>query len=379
MLLHVTHETRYDYTPAVQTAQHLVHLKPRDTPTQQLLQHHLEISPQPAFRNDAADIFGNTRTFFELDATHDELVVCARSRVQTHPGASVTPAAKAVSWDEVREQLRYHANVHYDAAAGFTFPSQFVPQDDSIDAYARPSFDAGRSAFEAVTELNLRIYREFEYDAGSTEINTPAVEALKLRRGVCQDFAHIMIACLRGMGLPARYISGYLLTHPPPGKPRLVGADASHAWVSAWFPDLSVDGKGQWIDFDPTNGRCAGEDYVTLAVGRDFADVSPMRGVLHGGASHILEVRVTVEPLPPGATQPLLEYGSADAKAAENRVKARMHPAPAEAPEDQAPALLPSQSQSQSQSQWQTSDSMQNAWVSAPSRVWPGDPGNDPV
>lgn len=328
MLLHVTHETHYDYSPAVETAQHMVHLKPRNTDSQRLQSHHLSVEPAPANQTESVDLQGNTRSFFELGARHESLVVCARSLVQTHVPQPPTPATRQVGWEPVRERFRYRAGALYDSASAFRFSSPYVPQDDTIDAYARASFSAGRSAFDAVSELNLRIYNEFKYDAESTEVNTPAVLALAQRRGVCQDFAHIMIACLRGMGLPARYVSGYLLTHPPAGQPRMVGADASHAWISAWFPEPNAADApdascgGQWIDFDPTNGRCAGEDYVTLAIGRDFSDVSPMRGVLHGGASHTLEVRVTVEPLPPGVTAPQLVHESVAVRAAAAKAKA---------------------------------------------------------
>lgn len=317
MLLHVTHETHYDYSPAVEMALHMVHLKPRNTDSQRLESHQLSVAPAPANQTESLDLYGNTRSFFELGARHESLLVCARSLVQTQAPAAPTPATLQVGWEMEREHFRYRAGAAHDSASAFSFPSPYVPQHDTIDAYARASFQPGRSAFDAVSELNQRIYTEFQYDADSTEINTPAVQALAQRRGVCQDFAHIMIACLRAMGLPARYVSGYLLTRPPAGQPRLVGADASHAWVSAWFPDpeSTSGGGGQWIDFDPTNGRCAGDDYVTLAMGRDFSDVSPMRGVLHGGTSHTLEVRVTVEPLPPGATAPQLVHEPAAAKA----------------------------------------------------------------
>lgn len=316
MLLHVTHETHYDYSPAVEMALHMVHLKPRDTNSQRLQSHHLSVEPVPASQTESIDLYGNTRSFFELGARHESLLVCARSLVQTQAPAAPTPATLQVGWEQEREHFRYRAGAVHDSACAFNFPSPYVPQDDSFDSYARTSFQPGRSAFEAVSELNQRIYTEFQYDADSTEINTPAIEALAQRRGVCQDFAHIMIACLRGMGLPARYVSGYLLTHPPAGQPRLVGADASHAWVSVWFPEPESAGGGQWMDFDPTNGRCAGDDYVTLALGRDFSDVSPMRGVLHGGAGHALQVRVTVEPLAPGVTEPKLVHEPITAKPA---------------------------------------------------------------
>ncbi|VWX62712.1 conserved hypothetical protein [Burkholderiales bacterium 8X] len=297
MLLHVTHETRYAYTPPVETAQHLAHLKPLDTATQRLVSHTLSIVPDPAQRSESVDIFGNSRAFFALDSTHDELVVTAHSVVETHAPRALGGQAPGISWETVRERFRFAKGASFDAASEFMFPSRYVPRHDDFAAYAKPSFASGRSLFDAAMDLTLRMYQDFEYDTGSTEISTPAVEALALRQGVCQDFAHIMIGCFRTLGLPARYVSGYLLTQPPPGQPRLIGADASHAWVSVYFP--AADGPsegGAWADFDPTNGRQPGEDYVTLAIGRDYSDVSPMRGVLHGGARHTLDVSVTVQP-----------------------------------------------------------------------------------
>jgi len=295
MLLHVTHSTRYDYTPPVETAQHLAHLKPMDTQSQRLVSHALTISPTPAQRNEAPDVYGNARAFFALESTHEELVVTADSVVDTSSPVLSPDVARELPWEEVRERFRYVKDTAYDPASDFVFPSRYVPRHDDFAAYARPSFAPGRPAFDVAMDLTLRMYRDFEYDSESTEISTPAIEALAQRRGVCQDFAHIMIACLRTMGLPARYVSGYLLTQPPPGRPRLIGADASHAWVSVYLP--GAEGPGAWADFDPTNGRQPGEDYVTLAIGRDYSDVSPMRGVLHGGARHTLDVSVTVRPL----------------------------------------------------------------------------------
>jgi transglutaminase-like putative cysteine protease len=301
MRLHVTHETRYAYSPAVETAQHLAHLKPLATASQRLVSHSLTVVPTPAQHHERPDVYGNTRAFFALDATHDSLVVTAESVVETSEPAPAPAAARALAWEAVRERFRYRKGAVFDAASEFVFPSPYVPRHDDFAAYARESFTPGRPAFEAAMDLTERMYRDFDYDADSTEINTPAVEALAQRKGVCQDFAHIMIACLRAMGLPARYVSGYLLTQPPPGQPRLVGADASHAWVALYLPDEEGDGGegtgGCWAEFDPTNGRQPGEDYVALAIGRDYADVSPMRGVLHGGARHTLDVGVTVRPL----------------------------------------------------------------------------------
>ncbi len=292
MQLRVIHDTVYDYDPPVETAQHMAHLRPRTMSTQQLLSHSLRISPEPASRSEAVDGYGNTRSFFSLQAAHGQLHVVADSVVNTRE-----PLLPAVSlpWEQVRERMRYQRKVAYDGATEFTFPSPYVPRHDEFLDYGRLSFSADCPLIDAASDLMARIYNDFTYEAAATDINTPALDALALRKGVCQDFAHIMIACLRGMGLPARYVSGYLLTQPPPGKPRLIGADASHAWVSVWSPDAIAG--GHWVDLDPTNNRTAGEDYVTLAVGRDYSDVSPVRGVIHGGDAHTLNVAVTVAPV----------------------------------------------------------------------------------
>ena len=297
MLLHVTHETRYEYAPPVETAQHLAHLKPLATDSQRLVSHKLTINPAPAQRSELPDLYGNTRAFFALEATHDRLVVTAESVVETSVPVLSPAVARELPWESVRERFRFRKDATFDAASEFVFPSPYVPRHDDFAAYARASFVPGRPTFDVAMDLTERMYRDFDYDADSTEINTPAVEALAQRKGVCQDFAHIMIACFRTLGLPARYVSGYLLTQPPPGQPRLVGADASHAWVSVYLPGEDSGSSGGWADFDPTNGRQPGEDYVTLAIGRDYSDVSPMRGVLHGGARHTLRVGVTVQPV----------------------------------------------------------------------------------
>ncbi|MEJ8822154.1 transglutaminase family protein [Variovorax humicola] len=332
MLLHVTHETRYDYTPPVETAQHLAHLKPLVTPSQRLVSHKLVITPEPAQRSESPDIYGNARAFFALDSTHQKLVVTAESVVETSKPVLGSDAAVSLPWEQVRERFQYRKGSLYDAASDFVYPSPYVPRHEDFAAFARPSFTPGRPTFDAAMDLCLRIYNEFDYDTTSTEVSTPAVEALAQRGGVCQDFAHIMIACLRTMGLPARYVSGYLLTQPAPGEPRLVGADASHAWVSVYLP--GTDGPGDWAEFDPTNGRPPGEDYVTLAIGRDYSDVSPMRGVLHGGARHTLKVGVTVMPL--------------EELAADARFAAQAQSASTAAMPTQDPPQIPSQSQSQS-------------------------------
>jgi transglutaminase-like putative cysteine protease len=293
MRLHVVHETTYDYTPAVRTAQHMGHLKPANDARQRLLGHTLRVEPEPARQNEWVDIYGNTRTFFSLQGAHASLKVVAQSLVETT--ARPQPAA-GMAWEAARERMRYHRNAHYDPAAEFVFASPYVPRDAQFADYARASFTPGRPLLDAATDLMSRIHADFEYLPAATDASTPALESLALRKGVCQDFAHVMVGCLRSMGLAARYVSGYLLTEPPPGQARLVGSDASHAWVAVYLP--AETGPGEWAELDPTNDRAPGEDYVRLAAGRDYGDVSPLRGVIHGGANHALSVAVTVTPMP---------------------------------------------------------------------------------
>ncbi|MCU0957565.1 MAG: transglutaminase family protein [Hydrogenophaga sp.] len=309
MKLRVVHQTRYEYLGEVDLAQHMVHLSPVDTSCQTVLSHSLIVSPEPATQKQQTDAFGNRRTLFALQAPHDRLEVVADSLVDTRTPAELpdSPSWKVMTWERVREQFRYRAQAPYDPASEFLFASPMVPRDPAFAAFARPVVTAGRPLLEAVRALTSHMHHTLRYQTASTEVNTPALQALEQRAGVCQDFAHILIACLRSLGLPARYVSGYLLTRPPPGQPRLIGADASHAWASVylpWPPDVLAEAGsppgGAWFDFDPTNDRCGwgspGEDYVTLAIGRDFSDVSPMRGVIQGSAQHRLEVAVTVAP-----------------------------------------------------------------------------------
>jgi transglutaminase-like putative cysteine protease len=290
MLLQVRHETSYRYTPPVHTARHVAHLRPRATATQQVLSHRLEIAPEPVQRSDGQDGYGNAVAFFSLRGAHDALRVTAESIVATQAAARVGDAAP---WETVRDRLRYRRDGRWEPAAEFAFASPQVPRDARFAAYAAPSFAPGRPLLEATHELMRRIHEDFEYRTAATDVGTPALEALRLRQGVCQDFAHVMLGCLRSIGLAARYVSGYLLTAPPPGETRLVGSDASHAWVSVHVPGT----PGAWVDVDPTNCRAPGEDYVTVAFGRDYGDVSPLRGVIRGGGRHELRVAVTVTPV----------------------------------------------------------------------------------
>ncbi len=298
MRLRITHDTRYRYEPPVLTAVHMTHLTPPPTRCQDRLDARLQVHPQPASITESLDIYRNVRTFFEIASPHDELLVRASSLVETY---APDPVGSTLAWDAVRDSFVYHVGAEWHPAAEFIYPSHYVHPGEVFADYARPSFPPGRPLIDAARELMQRVHQDFTYASRSTEINTPAAEALAQRRGVCQDFSHVMLACLRSLGLPARYVSGYLLTQPPPGQPRLVGSDASHAWVAVFLPDVAAQHGGHgWYDLDPTNDRhgwgAPGEDFVRLAVGRDYADISPMRGVIHGGAGHELDVGVTVEP-----------------------------------------------------------------------------------
>lgn len=281
MHLRVLHTTSAQYQPQAIFAQQLAVLRPVQTPCQIVVQHALQIMPAPSSRQEIQDAFGNWLTPFSIEVPHGSLMVTASSEVITEPPP---PLASTVGWEALAAQLAPHQLM----ACG----TRSAPRSEVFQRYAEPDFPPGRPAAEAAVALMSRIHAEFEYRAGATTIHTPAEEALRSRAGVCQDFAHILVACLRSMGLPARYVSGYLLTEPPEGQARLIGADASHAWASLALED------GLWLDLDPTNNRWGvetpGEDYVRLAVGRDFADVSPLRGILQGSGQHQLMVGVTV-------------------------------------------------------------------------------------
>jgi transglutaminase-like putative cysteine protease len=305
MLLEITHDTHYSYDPSVEIAQHFAHLKPASMASQQVLQSAIEVSPKPAWTEENVDNFGNVCTFFSLQSRHSELSIVAKSLIETASAVNIGPKPQETpAWELVREYFRYHSNTKWDAASEFLFTSPFIALRPEFAEFARANFTSGRPILEAAIDLTQRIYGEFHYVSKSTDIGTPALEALEKREGVCQDFAHILIASLRSIGLPAKYISGYILTNPPPGQARLIGGDASHAWVSIYVPNIDQNGQlstGWWCDLDPTNNRWGyetpGEDYVHLAQGRDYADVSPIRGVIHGGSDHTLDVAVTVMPI----------------------------------------------------------------------------------
>lgn len=289
LVFDVLHDTVYRYGARVDIAYHLAHLRPRDDRSQRVLAHELHIEPQPAGRADSTDAFGNTRTVFTLLTPHESLRVRAASTVERVAAARLDPA-DSEPWEAVAASLRFAAGQPLQPAVEFSFASPFVPRHPELGAYAEPSFAPGARLLDGALDLMGRLHRDVTYEPGVTEVNTPVLDAFRARRGVCQDLAHMMIGCLRALGLPARYVSGYLLTTPPPGQPRLLGADASHAWVSVWCPSAG------WVDLDPTNDCLAGGGHVVLAVGRDYGDVMPLRGVIRGGGEHALEVGVSVIP-----------------------------------------------------------------------------------
>jgi transglutaminase-like putative cysteine protease len=289
-LYRIEHETRYVHTGGVSTSQHVAYLRPRTLPYQQVRWHEVEIDPPPASRVQRIDYFGNNIDQFTILTPYDEMRVVGRSIVNVAtPELPVT--ADMALWETVRDDLFYQRGAPYEGAAEFSYSSPYVASAPELAAFARESFGAERPLLDAAVELMHRIHDEFIFDPGSTTITTPVTRVLADRHGVCQDFAHLQIGCLRSLGLAARYVSGYLLTDPPPGQPRLVGADASHAWLSVWCP------RRGWVDLDPTNDVVPSGRHVTLAWGRDYGDVSPLRGVVLGGRDHTLHVGVSVTPV----------------------------------------------------------------------------------
>jgi transglutaminase-like putative cysteine protease len=283
----IDHETRYVHAGRVATSQHIACLAPRELPRQHVRSHQLIVDPHPANESRRTDCYGNTQDQFTILTPYSELRVVSRSLVEVSPREGAIHVSPA--WEDVRR------DEGFNVASEFRYPSPYVEPAPELAAFAREAFTERRPLLEAAIGLMHRIHDEFQFDPGATSITTPATRVLEERHGVCQDFAHLQIACLRSLGLPARYVSGYLLTDPPPGQPRLVGADASHAWLSVWCP------ANGWVDLDPTNAVLPGTRHVTIAWGRDYGDVSPLHGVVLGGGSHELYVGVSVVPVSAGA------------------------------------------------------------------------------
>ncbi|MCB2147532.1 MAG: transglutaminase family protein [Deltaproteobacteria bacterium] len=283
----ITHKTAYRYSEPASLSQNELFLHPRETVTQRVIQSRLTIVPEPQYLHQRMDYFGNIAHVFMVQQPHEELAMSTVSRVET--SLPVTPAAAGTPpWETVARRLAAHESPAELEANQFVFVSPLIAISPAAAAYAHPSFPPGTPVLTGALDLVHRIFTEFTYDKSATTVDTTVDQVLADRKGVCQDFAHVAISCLRALGLAARYVSGYLETKPPPGKPRLVGADASHAWISLFVPDAG------WVDLDPTNNLIAGESHITVAWGRDYGDVTPVKGVVMGGGVHSLSVTVDV-------------------------------------------------------------------------------------
>ncbi len=289
MTYRVSHTTSYHYEEMASVCHNELRLTPRTGARQRPRRTQLRVDPTPSALVPYLDFFGNQMHFLTFQEPHRQLTITAKSDVEVMAAAPPDPTPP---WELVRDRVRTDRGAGALDAYQFVFESPQVELDtaDILD-YALPSFPPDRPVLEGVRDLTGRIHAEFAYDRAATTVSTPVAEVLRERRGVCQDFAHLEIACLRALGLPARYVSGYILTTPPPGAPRLVGADASHAWLAVWLGDAG------WVDVDPTNDQLPGDQHITVAWGRDYGDVSPLRGVVLGGGAHEMTVAVDVTPL----------------------------------------------------------------------------------
>jgi transglutaminase-like putative cysteine protease len=286
MKYRIVHRTRYSGSESISVGHNEAWLTPRSTPNQRCLEHTLEIHPEPSITSSRIDYFGNTVTQFSFNQGYDALTVTALNEVEVIP-----PARNYVDempWETAVERIRRHPTFDDLTAYEFAFESPRCRIRHEFVDYCTPSFTPGRPLVQAISDLMARIHQDFRYDPLATTVTTPVETVFKQKRGVCQDFSHLMISMLRGQGLAAAYVSGYLRTIPAPGKPRLIGADASHAWVSVY------GGPHGWIDLDPTNNRLTSVDHITIARGRDYGDVAPMKGVYIGGGKHDLKVSVDV-------------------------------------------------------------------------------------
>lgn len=288
----VKHETLYQYSAEVVHAHHLLHLVPRAMDHQACSEQSIRIDPEPSEHVEAVDAFGNPMHRLEFNRPHQQLSVNSEMKVEVRQRRVTEAPTEA--WERARNRLLYTARPpggEQLEALRYRVESPYVRIKQAFTEYAADCFPSGRPLLAAADALMMKLYREMKYTPGVTDISTPLLDVLRDKRGVCQDYAHLMIACLRARGLAARYVSGYLRTTPRPGATQLIGADASHAWVAVFCPPLG------WVEFDPTNGIRAGLDHIAIAWGRDFGDVSPLRGVILGGGAHTLAVKVHVQSL----------------------------------------------------------------------------------
>lgn len=290
MIYTVRHRTTYAYEAKVSFARCVLRLRPRDSDAQTVLHNSVAVTPRPSSTTEGAGAFGERTLTVVVDRPHTELVIEANSRVDVH-APPIAPPAESEPWEAVRASAYETRALGPDGPATYLYPTQRTPNTPSITEYARASFSPGRPIVEAAADLMTRIRSDFTYDPKATTVSTPVAEAFKARHGVCQDFAHIMISGVRGLGLAAAYVSGYLRTVPPPGRPRLAGADATHAWVAIWCGE-----ETGWVGFDPTNAILVQDDHIVLAIGRDYSDVAPIDGVILAPGIQTLKVEVDVIP-----------------------------------------------------------------------------------
>lgn len=291
MKYRITHITNYEYADPVSVCHNEAYLTPRTFERQVCDYHRLSITPSPSSSGRRTDYFDNPLVYFSFNTGFESLQIKTISRVEVYPRIPIEVPQATPPWESIVEKLKSYQPGNGSAPALFAFASPRIPLSQQLADYGRTAFAPGRPIVEAVLALTEQIHREFEFDSRATTVNTPLEEVMDNRKGVCQDFAHLEIAILRSLGLAARYVSGYLRTYPPPGKPRLVGADASHAWLSVFC------GERGWVDVDPTNNKQVRDEHITLAWGRDYSDVCPLKGVYVGGGRHTLSVSVDVLPL----------------------------------------------------------------------------------
>ncbi|MEI6319899.1 MAG: transglutaminase family protein [Pseudomonadota bacterium] len=294
----ISHRTEYHYAEPVDSGYNEARLLPRAVPRQVATASALAIAPPPSDYRERLDYFGNRVASFSIDQPHQSLTVTATSEVTVEPRSGRLDLFEGESWETSRGILMQSSDTESLMARDFVLDSPLVVAQSGLADYADGSFVRGRSLLESVHDLMERIHREFRYDPEFTTLSTPLTQVLEHRRGVCQDFAHLAIGCIRSRGLAARYVSGYIETVPPPGRQRLVGADASHAWFSVFVP-----GAG-WVDFDPTNNQVPETQHITIAWGRDYSDVTPLKGIIFGGGSMTMKVAVDVLNLDTACGQP---------------------------------------------------------------------------
>ncbi len=295
MRLSIRHQTTFTYEEPTVLCRNLLRLRPRELPFQHVETYELHVDPEPTTWSERLDAFGNPTTQLAIEEAHGSLELISEATVLTTPRGAmpgVGTGHSRMTWEEAVDRIRAGVDESHRRAVEFSIDSPQVQRANDLAAFARTEFQSGRGLLEAGEALSTRIRDRFTFDPTATQVGTPPLDVLARGRGVCQDFAHLYLGAVRSLGLAARYVSGYILTHPPPGMPKLIGADASHAWVSLFVPDVG------WVDLDPTNAVRADEEHVVVAYGRDYEDVAPVRGIMQGGAGQTMRVAVDVDVAP---------------------------------------------------------------------------------